>query len=68
MITVNPTPPPKEVPGTDHRDTDPLSLLEEDEVSSPEYPEQPDDPDENPGRSSQTVSNTADEPEVSQLQ
>ena len=42
MITVNPTPPPKEVPGTDQRDTDPSPWLDKDKVSSAEYPEQPD--------------------------
>ena len=43
MITVNPTPPHKEVPGTDQQDTDPSPWSDEDKVSSPEYPEQPND-------------------------
>ena len=68
MITVNPTPPHKEVPVTDQQDTDPSPWSDEDKVSSPEYPEQPNDSDENPGSSSQTVSNTEDELEVSQSQ
>ena len=37
-MMVNFTPPPKEVPGTDHRDTDPSPWSDEDKVSNPEYP------------------------------
>ena len=67
-MMVNPAPPPEEVPGTDYHDTDPSPWSDEDEVSNPEYPEQPDDPDENPWSSSQAVSNTANELDVSQSQ
>ena len=58
-IIVNPTPPTKEVPGTDQCDRDLSPWSDEDKVSNSEYTEQPDDPDENPGSSSQVVSNTA---------
>ena len=60
---VHPALPPKEFLGTD---LSPWS--DEDEVSDPEYPEQPDDPGKNPGSSSQTGGNTANEPDVTQSQ
>ena len=66
MITVNPSPTLKEVPGTDQQDTNPSPWSDEDEVSNPEYPEQQNDSYNNPGNISQAVSNTKDDPEVSQ--
>ena len=48
--------------------TDLSPWSDEDEVIDPEYPEQPDDPGKNPGSSSQTGGNTANEPDVTQSQ
>ena len=43
-----------------------ISKYVQDEVSNPEYPDQQNDSDNNPGNISQAVSNTTDDPEVSQ--
>ena len=67
-LMVHPTLPPKEFPGTDHRDTDLSPWSNEDEESDPEYPEQPDNPGKNPGSSSQTGRKTENEPDASQSQ
>ena len=66
MIMVNPSPHSKRSQVQTNKDTNPSPWSDEDEVSNPEYPDQQNDSDNNPGNISQAVSNTTDDPEVSQ--